>query len=128
MPESDIAKSREVLSFATELQLFAREHAPDSWTERVVNKAVSRIREVYGTTHGLKCDLIVAWLKNPVSGESASKREIAEHFHWKRDDVDRCWDVLLAESPRRVEVMRHQGVGAGRPALRIRLILPPRRP
>jgi hypothetical protein len=121
MAEIDTTETLDPLTYATELRIHARTHAPDVWIEGQVQRLATRIQLKYGTSTRWKKTQILIFVKD--SGGTSSPAEIREKFQWPRQSVHELLDEL--EEERRIEFYCSTPVGpkrAGRPSRRLRLL------
>jgi hypothetical protein len=121
MADLETTQMLDPLAFATELRIFARDRAPDAWSENQVQQLATRLQMKYGTSSRLKKVNILLFAKG-VGGTSSSS-EVRERFHWPRQSVHELLDEL--ETERKIEFFDATPAGpkkAGRPSRRFRLL------
>ena len=122
MAQHSETQTREALSFATELRIWARENAPNEHLEHRLQKLATAIQLEFGESARLKRAKIVKFMQSDLSGETVSQRDVREYFGWTRNDVSQLFADLASEG--RVEIVKLQlidGQRGGRPATRYRL-------
>lgn len=108
--------------FANKLEEFTVTEAPDLYTERRLHRLIAQLRSRYGYSHELKKRSICLYLDQFTEFPFPTRKMIAEHFRWHRDDVKRLIDELVED--RRVEIVRIRPVdrlNRGRPSAQVRL-------
>jgi hypothetical protein len=109
------------LEFAKQLRIFARTKAPDDFCERAVHALVNRLEIKYGWSSRRKMVAIVEYLGSPDLVIPPSRLELAEHFRWRRDDVEKLIDEMVVLEMVVLRKDAPSGEGRGRPPVRVAL-------
>lgn len=121
MPDLTSEDRRKGLDFANKLAMLAAEEAPDVRVEKIAQRAVNQIRQIYGYSPRLKMAELIRLVKVTNGGGGVTHAELIQVTGWHKDEVYDLVKQLETEQPARIEVraIRPAGRGPGRPSVLI---------